>query len=138
MSLKDLYERVGSNPKAILAADNDIQELYYAGEKKPHIWWGEFEIRLTNEFVIVDKDAGCQVHTEESKLRLLNERVCAEFLTTMKMTIEIQMSATPMTMNYSSALANYRNTVNQRFPNESTIKSNNRRIQTKYSRGVRG
>ena len=46
-----------------------------------------------------------------------------------------------MIMTYSSALANYRNTVNQRFSNESTVKSNHRRIQTKYSlsdRGVRG
>ena len=88
--------------------------------------------------MIFDKDAGCQVHTEESKLRLLNERVCTEFLTTMKMTIEMQMSATPMTMTYSSALANYKNTVNKRFPNESTVKSNNRRIQTTYSSGARG
>ena len=41
----------------------------------------------------------------------------------------MQMSATLMTMTYSFALANYRNTVNKRFPNEYTVKINSRRIQ---------
>ena len=53
----------------------------------------------------------------------------------MKTTIDMQMRATPIIMTYSSALANYRNTVNQRFPNESTVKRNNISIQTTYSRG---
>ena len=69
---------------------------------------------------------------------MLNKKVRAEFLATMKTTIEMQMSATPMTKTYSSALANYRNTVNQRFHNEYTVKRNNRRIQTTYSCGGRG
>ena len=88
--------------------------------------------------MIFDKDSGHQVHTDKSKLHLLNKKLRADFLATMKMTIDIQMSATPMTMAYSFALENYRNAVNQRFPNESTVKRNNIRIQTTYSHGGRG
>ena len=102
------------------------------------MWWDKFEIRLTNAFAIVDKDAGWQLNTDESKLHLLNKKVRADFLTNMKTAIEMQMSATPMTTIYSSALVNYRNTVNQIFHNESTVKINNRWIQARYSCGVRG
>ena len=59
----------------------------------------------------------------------------------MKTTIYIQISVIPMTMIYSSALASYKNKVNQIFPNESSVKSNNRRIQITASPvgiGVRG
>ena len=80
------------------------------------MWWDEFQIRLTNVFAIVGKDAGHQVHTDESKLRLLNKKIRADFLTTMNTTGEMQMSATPITITYSSALADYRNTVNQGLP----------------------
>ena len=87
LALKDLYEGVWGNAKAVLAAKNDIQELYYAGEKKPHIWWDEFEIRLTTAFAIVDKDAGCQVQKDESKMHLLNKNICVDLLTNMKTNI---------------------------------------------------
>ena len=53
----------------------------------------------------------------------------------MKTTIDMQMRATPIIMTYSSALANYRNTVNQRFPNEYTAKRNNIRIQMTHNSG---
>ena len=46
----------------------------------------------------------------------------------MKKTIEMQMRVIPMTMTYSSALVNYRNTVNQIFPNKYAVKMNNRRV----------
>ena len=87
MALNGFYEGVGANAKAILAADNDIQELYYAGEKKPHMWWDELGIRMTNVFAIVDKYLGRQVHTDEFKLRLLNKNIRADFLITMKTNI---------------------------------------------------
>ena len=66
LALKDFYEGVGVNSKAVLEAERDIQELYYEGETKPHMWWDEFEISLTDAFWIVDKDAGRQVHTDKS------------------------------------------------------------------------
>ena len=69
---------------------------------------------------------------------MLNKKVRAEFLATMKTTIEMQMSVIPITMTYSSTLTNYRDTGNQRLPNESDAKINNRRIQTTASHGGRG
>ena len=84
------------------------------------MWWDEFELRLTNAFAIVDKDAGCKVHTDEMKLRL------ADFLTTIKTNIKMQMAMVPMMMTYSRALISYRNTVNQRFPQGSVAKRNKR------------
>ena len=98
MFLKDFYEGLGANTKAVLESEKYIQELYYADEKKPYRRWDEFEIRLINSFEIVDTDSGRQVHTDESKLPLLNKKVRANFLTTMKTIIEMHMSATPMTM----------------------------------------
>ena len=53
------------------------------------MWWDNFDTRLTNAFVIVDKGAGRQFHTDESKLRLLDKKIHAKFLATMKTTIEI-------------------------------------------------
>ena len=42
----------------------------------------------------------------------------------------MQMSMVPMNMTYAGALANYRNVVNQRFPQESITKETNGRIQS--------
>ena len=74
MALKEFYEGVGANAKATLKAETDLQDLFYAGEKKPHMWWDEFEVRLTNAFALVDKEAGRQVHTDEMRLRMLNKK----------------------------------------------------------------
>ena len=46
LELKDLYEGVRKNAKAVLAANNGIQELYYAGKNKPQIWWSESERKI--------------------------------------------------------------------------------------------
>ena len=51
------------------------------------MWWEKLEIRLTNEFEIVDKDAGRQVHMGKKNLHLLNKNIRADFLTTMKRTV---------------------------------------------------
>ena len=56
---------VGSNAKAVVAAENDNQYLFYAGVYKPHMCQDKLEIRLTNEFLVVDKDTCRQVHTDE-------------------------------------------------------------------------
>ena len=92
IALRDFYEGVGANARSTLSAEADLQEMFYAGEKPPHMWWDEFEIRLTNAFAVVDKEAGRQVHTDEMKLRLLNRKVRADFLSTIKTHIEMQMT----------------------------------------------
>ena len=88
-ALKNHYEGVGANATAIVAAEEDITNLFYSGEKKPHMWWEEFETRLTMAFAIIDKDQGRQVYTDIVKLRMLNKKVKADFLEQVKTTIEI-------------------------------------------------
>ena len=137
ITLRGFYEGVGANARATLSAEADLQDMFYAGAKPPHIWWDEFEIRLTNAFAVVDKEAGRQVHMDEMKFRLLNRKVRADFLSTIKTHIEIQMTMVPMVVTYASALANYCNVVNQRFPQGSAIKKTNCRVQSSNtSRGV--
>ena len=48
MALKDQYEGVGIHAVTAVQAD----KVFYSGEKKPHMWWDEFEIQLTNAFNI--------------------------------------------------------------------------------------
>ena len=38
-ALKELYEGVGGNAKAVLTDKKYIQELFYGSEKPPHMWW---------------------------------------------------------------------------------------------------
>ena len=40
--------------------------MFYVGEKNLHMWWDEFEARLTNAFAIIDKDAGRAIHTDDA------------------------------------------------------------------------
>ena len=48
---------------------------------------------------------------------MINNKLEADFLFTMKTNIDMQMNMVPMNMTYSAALANYRNTVNHKFLN---------------------
>ena len=75
MALRDFYEGIGSNAKAIVSAEKDLQDFFY-----------------------VDKDANCIVHTDDSKLRLLNHKIHADFLVTMKTSIQMEMNKTPRSM----------------------------------------
>jgi ribosomal protein L4 len=37
------YEGVGIHAVDVRNADKVIKNLFYAGEKRPHMWWSEFE-----------------------------------------------------------------------------------------------
>ena len=115
MALQEYYKGVGANYKSILTSERDLQDLFYSGEKPPHMWWDRFEVRITNVFSVIDKDLGRQAHTDEMKLRLLNSKVKYEFLVTTETKIEIQMNMEPMAMIYDPALVNDRNTETQFF-----------------------
>ena len=129
LALKQFYEGVGANSKAILAAEKDLVELFYAGEKKPHMWWDEFESRLINAFAIIDKDANRVVYTDNMKFRTLNNKIQADFLTHMRTIIQMEVTKVPMTMNFAVAMTNYRNCVNDKFPQDQSAHKRARRIQ---------
>ena len=90
------------------------------------MWWDLFEVRITNLFALIYKDSVRRVHNDEMKLRMLNNKVKTDYLVTIKTNIEMQMNMVPTNITYSVALANYRNTVNQKFSN--TAVNNTRTI----------
>ena len=103
------------------------------------MWWDEFETRLTNAFATINKDAGRPVYTNKSKLRMLNNKIRADFLLTMKTSIDMEMNKVPMTMTFDLAMTNYRNTVNVKFPDDlSAYKKTPRKVQTTTSTKGKG
>ena len=118
LALKAHYEGVGVNAVEILKAEKVLADLFYSGERKPHMWWEEFERQLTRSFAICDRTEQREVYSENQKLRLLCKKVNADFLNPTRTSIQIELTKTPMTMTYVLALANFRNEVNRKYPPE--------------------
>ena len=131
------YEGVGMNAIDILKADKILDTLFYGGEKKPHMWWEEFERQLSYAFNTYTRKEGRNVHSEEMKLRILTKKINADFLGHIKAAITLEMTKTPVTMTYEQALANFRNEVNAKFPPEMSSNARTRRVHEtqQYSRG---
>ena len=128
-ALKEHYEGVGAHAKALLAAENDIQSLFYAGEKKPHIWWEEFETRLVTALAVVDKYESREVYSDSSKLRMLAKKVRpCDFLESTLSVIDMELTKEPVVITFDQALANFRNAVNRKFPPEASAIKKSRRI----------
>ena len=139
--LVEHYEGVGIHAVDIREADEIIKNLFYAGEKPPHMWWSEFEKRLTRAFNAYVKREGRIVHSNSMKIRMLIDKIKADFLTPTKAQLEIELSRTPMTMTYEQSLALFRNMVNQKHPPQMGAAQNRVRRQineTNSGRGGRG
>ena len=127
IALKEHYEGVGIHSLDLVKADKVLDSLFYSGEKKPHMWWEEFEKQLTKAFAIYDKKENRQVHSDEMKLRILCKKINADFLQSARAGINIELSKVPMTMTYTHALATFRNEVNRKFPPDMTNNNNRAR-----------
>ena len=123
------YEGVGINSIDILRADEILDKLFYQGEKKPHMWWEQFEIELDFAFNAYSRSEGRDMHSESMKLRILTKKVNADFLATSKAAIMTQMTAIPMNMTYIQALATFRQEVNRKFPPSISSRRPTRRVQ---------
>ena len=77
------------NKKDILIADDTINNLFYTGERKPHMWWEEFEKRFTKAFAIYDRTEKRQVYSNEMKMRMLCSKVQADFLNATRTGIQL-------------------------------------------------
>ena len=99
------YEGVGIHAIDIREADEVLKTLFYAGEKPPHMWWSEFEKRLTRAFNAYVKRERRIVHSDEMKIRMLLDKIKADFLTPTKAQLEIELSRLPMTITYDQSLA---------------------------------
>jgi hypothetical protein len=125
VALKEHYEGVGVHALDITKAENLLATLYYGGEKKPHMWWKEFEKQITLAFITYNKREDQFVHSPEMKLRILLQKVTADFLVPVKAGSGIDLARIPMTITYEQALAAFRNEVNRKFPPQmaSTMKA---------------
>jgi len=139
-SLIEHYEGVGIHSVNVIKAEEIISSLFYSGEKRPHMWWDEFERQLTYAFTIIDKKEGRQVYSDNMKLRIVTKKVQADFLTSLKAGINIELTKTPITFTYAQALSAFRNEVNRKFPPEMASKNNTRarRINETSRNGGRG
>jgi hypothetical protein len=100
----------------ITKAELVLSSLYYSGEKKPHMWWEEFEKQLMSAFTTYKKREGRVVHSPEMKLSTLLAKVHADFLTHVKASIGTELTRQPITLTYEQALAAFRNEVNHKPP----------------------
>jgi hypothetical protein len=55
ISLREHYEGVGLHALDLTKAETILTSLFYSGEKKPHMWWEEFEKQLTSAFTIFNR-----------------------------------------------------------------------------------
>ena len=139
--LVEHYEGVGIHALDIREADEVITNLFYAGEKPPHMWWSEFEKQLMRAFNAYVKREGRVVHSNSMKIRMLVDKIKADFLTPTKAQLEIELSRTPMSMTYEQAIALFRNMVNQKHPPQMGAAQNRVRRsinETSANRGGRG
>ena len=115
IALKEHYEGIGIYAFDVTEADTIITGLFYSGEKFPHMYWEKFEQRLNHAFTIYQKSEEI-IYTQNMKLRILLNKIKADFLIHAKAGINIELTKTPMTMTYERALATFRNEVNMRNP----------------------
>jgi hypothetical protein len=116
IALKEHYKGVGLHALDITKAETILNTLLYSGKKKPHMWWEEFEKQLTSAFTIFNRIEGRIVHSDEIRLRMLLNKVQADFLVHVKVSIGIELARQPLTLTYEEALATFRNKVNRKFP----------------------
>ena len=128
LALKLHYEGEGIYAHDIVQAEDDLSNLFYAGEKKPHMWWLEFERRLNLAFQTYVKHEGRIVHSDEHKLRILLKKINCDWLKTLKSTISVELSRTPVIFTYAQAMRAFKTEVLKMNPN-ANVNSTTRRVK---------
>ena len=104
-SLKELYEVVGAKAKSFLAAGKTFKS--FSTEVKIHLTCGGTNSKSSwPNFLVIDNNTGCKIHTDVMKLRMLNSKIRADFPVVMKTNIYIQINMQPIVMKYTSTLSN--------------------------------
>ena len=124
MSLKDHYKDVGAHALNVVQDEKLLNYLFYSGEKKPPMWWDEFERHLTNAFDTYDRLQNRSVHSNDMRLSILNRKILADFLQSTKASINLELAKTPVTITYENVLSAFRNQVNQKFLPELSSSNN--------------
>ena len=140
-ALEALYKGSGMNAVDIAKADIVIESLVYTGEKKPHMWWEEFEKQLRLAFATHDKKENRVVYSDIMKLRILMKKIKADFLEASKGSLNIELNKPVITLTFEGALTVLRNAVRDKYPPSVTATgSQNRRFRSinatgRYGRG---
>ena len=92
ITLKTHYEGQCIYANRISKTDTYLNNLLYAGDKKPHMWWIEFKLWLNLAFQTYVKREGRVVHYDEIKLRTLLEKIQCEWLNPIKATIAVRLT----------------------------------------------
>ena len=80
IALKKHYKGVGVRAINIVQADKVLQDSFYSVEKKPHMWWDEFEIHFTDTYNTYDRCDRSNVHSENQKLCILNLKINTDLI----------------------------------------------------------
>ena len=137
-ALVDYYEGVGVHSANVMKAEEVLNSLFYAGEKKTVMWWDEFKKQLSHAFTISHKNEKRGVYSNEIKFCTLLQKINTDFLQRVKVAMGIELARIPLTMTYEQALMTFRNEVNRKHP--PGMSSNNirsRRINEVNNRGNR-
>ena len=100
-ALKSRYEGIGVYSNDITKADLYLITITYTGEKKPTMWWVDFEKRLCLTYQTYVKHEGIEVHSEKMKLRTFLEKVICDWLGQIKSSIKVRISDWPMTYMFA-------------------------------------
>ena len=114
--MKSRYEVIGLYSNDITKADLDLRTITYTGEKKPTMWWVDFEKRLCLTYQTYVKHEGGEVHSDQIKLRTLLEKVTCDWLDQIKSSIKVRLSDRPMTYTFAQALQAFKTEVNIKHP----------------------
>ena len=93
--------------------------------------WDEFERYLTNKFNYYDHLKKKIVHSNDTRLRILNRKILADFLQETKASINLELTKTPVIISCENALAVFRNQVNHKILPE--LSSSNKRGTTRIN-----
>ena len=128
-ALREHYEGIGVNSINVIKVEETLKNLFYAGERKPHMWWDEFEKQPSRSFMIIHKNEKREVYSNEMKLRILIQKINVDFLQGVKATMSIELSRCPLLMTYEQAIMTFCNEVNSKVPpNMSSNNTRTRRI----------
>lgn len=116
-------------------AESNLDSLYYNGEKRPYMWWTQFERKLKWSYAVIDRreGRGGAVYSDARKIkRLLEKRIKADFLAETKAMLLIQLSQVPMRLTFDQALAALRASVQaihpEAFSEDAAIRNTRRHI----------
>ena len=104
--------------------------MVYTGEKRPNMWWTEFERRLNLAISTINKVEKRVVYSEPQLLRLLLKKVRCDWLTGVKDIISIELSKYTTNCTYGEAMIAFKNSVMKKYPAHSNTQNTSRRVKS--------